>query len=373
MRKILLIVSSRVTGLNYYRQLMPHNHLIDYFEGFEVQQAKCDVDNFEKMPDDIIKGFNAVFFLRQISLNGKTKQYVDRCHRLGCKVILDIDDYWRLPEWHPMYEQYKRTNYSKQVDEAIKYSDLIFTTNVWLLNQIKKINKNVFVLKNSIDTSLPQYQKVDIKNRRLRFGWIGGVFHLRDIQTMSADFYKFFKDKDCVDNAQLCLGGYAVGQTEYNKIESEMTFNYSLDKDYKDYLLSGSMVMQHYMNDKPYKRMYAKDVDTYMKMYNDVDVSLIPLSDNLFNSCKSELKMIEAGIMGKACIASGVKPYILALNKNNAFIVNKFNSFYDGMKFFLNNREAVKDCANSLSETINNNYNMERINTERAEIYNYYL
>ena len=183
MRKILLIVSSNLTGLNYYRQLMPHNHLIENFEGFEVQQAKCDVDNFEKIPDELIKGFNAVFFLRNISLKGKTKEYVDRCHRLGVKVIFDIDDYWRLPDWHPMYSVYKSTNYSKQVDDAIKYADLILTTNVWLHNQIKKINQNVFVISNSIDESLPQYKKVDIPNRRLRFGWVGGVYHFKDIQT----------------------------------------------------------------------------------------------------------------------------------------------------------------------------------------------
>lgn len=373
MRKILLIVSSNVTGLNYYRQLMPHSHLIEFIEGFQIQQAKCDIDNFDNIPDDVIRGFNAVFFLRHISLNGNTKRYVDRCHKLGAKVIFDIDDYWRLPEWHPMYDQYKRSGYSKQVDDAIKYSDLIFTTNVWLLNQIKKLNHNVFVIPNSIDTSLPQYKKANIPNRRLRFGWIGGVYHLRDIQLMSADFYKFYNDPECLKNAQLCLGGYTPGQGEYEKIESEMTFNYRLDKDYKDYLLSKSIGMQHYMNDKPYKRLYGKDVENYMKLYNDIDVSLIPLADNLFNSCKSELKMIEAGVMGKACIVAETKPYILAISNKNSFKVNKSSSFYDGIKYFLNNREAVKDYAGALSETIHESYNMEKINKTRAEIYNYYI
>lgn len=373
MRKILLIVSSKATGLNYYRQLMPHNHILDHFEGFKIQQAKCDIDNFQNIPDDVIRDFNAVFFLRHISLEGRTKQYIDRCHKLGTKVIFDIDDYWRLPKLHPMYDQYKKLSYSKQIDDAIKYSDFVLTTNVWLLNQIKKLNQSVFVIPNSIDTSLPQYKKVDIPNRRLRFGWIGGVYHLRDIQLMSSDFYKFYNDPECTKNAQLCLGGYTPGQGEYEKIESEMTFNYRLDKDYKDYLLSRSIGMQHYMNDKPYKRLYGKDVENYMKLYNDIDVSLIPLADNLFNSCKSELKMIEAGVMGKACIVAETKPYILSINKKNAYTVNKQKSFYDGIKYLLNNREAVKDYADSLSETINTNYNMLKINKTRCEIYNHYI
>lgn len=373
MRKILLIVSSRTTGLNYYRQLMPHNHLIDNFEGFEIQQAKCDIDNFDNIPDDVLKNYQAVFFLRHISLKGNSKKIIDRCHSLGCKVLFDIDDYWRLPEWHAMYEVYKSSNYSKQVDEAIKYSDLVFTTNVWLSKQIKKLNQNVFILPNSCDTSLPQYRKVEIKNRRLRFGWIGGVYHLRDIQMMSPDFYKFYNDEECIKNAQICLGGYTVGQEEYKKIESEMTFNYKLDKDYKEYLLNGSMSMQHYMNDKPYKRLYGKSVETYMSLYNDIDVSLIPLADGLFNSCKSELKMIEAGVMGKACIVNEVSPYIKALTNRNSFRVSRGSTFYDGIKYFMKNRNAVQDSAEALTETINEKYNMEKINKTRCEIYNYYL
>jgi len=371
MRKILLIVSSNKTGLQYYRQLMPHNHLIEYFEGFEIKQAVSDGDNFNNIPDELLKEFNIVCFLRQISTKGNTKSIIDRCHRLGLKVFFDIDDYWRLPDWHPMCNIYKSSNYSKNVEEAIKYSDVITTTNVWLQNQIKKINPVVFVVKNCCDTSLPQYKKVDIQNRRKRFGWIGGVYHYKDLSMMYADFYKFFKDEDCVENAQLCLGGYTNGQKEYEKIEELMTNNYNLDDDYKKYLLSRTVLLSHYANDKPYKRLYAKGVEDYMKLYNEIDVSLIPLHDNTFNSCKSELKMIEAGVMGKACIVSEVRPYLLALN-DNAFVVNKKQGFYDGIKYFLNNPEAIGDYADLLAETIDKEYNIFDANELRCELYNYY-
>jgi hypothetical protein len=127
------------------------------------------------------------------------------------------------------------------------------------------------------------------------------------------------------------------------------------------------------MFDKPYSRLYARDVNSYMRLYNEIDVALIPLEQNLFNTCKSELKMIEAGVMGKACITNEVSPYILSFTDRNAFKVNKKNTFYDGIKFFLNNKQAIKDYAYELEQTINERYNMEKINKTRAEIYNYYL
>ena len=272
-----------------------------------------------------------------------------------------------------MYEIYKQKNYPKNIEEALKYSDVITTTNVWLQNQIKKINPNVYVVPNCIDGSLPQYKQYESNNKRLRFGWIGGVYHLSDIRLMGADFYKFYKDEQCINEAQLCLGGYTKGQREYRDIEKEMTNNYTLEKTYKEYLLKDANLMTHIMNDKPYKRLYSLGVEKYMRLYNEIDVSLIPLNENLFNACKSELKMIEAGTMGKACIVSEVKPYILCCNSKNSLVVNRFNSFFNHIKYFLNNRNAVKDYAEALGETIKEGYNIMKINEMRCQLYNYYL
>jgi O-antigen biosynthesis protein len=45
---------------------------------------------------------------------------------------------------------------------------------------------------------------------------------------------------------------------------------------------------------------------------------LVPLRDNLFNRCKSELKMIEAGHFAKPVMVSNVMPYnLLATNSNS--------------------------------------------------------
>jgi len=219
---------------------------------------------------------------------------------------------------------YIKLGYPKQVEEALICSDVVTVTTENLAHHVRKYNTNVHVLPNCIDPDLPQAKKINTPNRRVRFGWIGGVYHLQDIRSKRADFFKFFRDKELGYNAQLCLGGYTLGQDEYKKIEEVMTDNYSLDKDYKEYLLANFIYGTHYMNDKPYKRLYSLDVNNYLRLYNEVDVSLIPLVKNTFNSCKSELKLIEAGMMGKAVICDDVEPYT-----NHLTEFNKSGTFYE--------------------------------------------
>ncbi|MEJ0081553.1 MAG: hypothetical protein WDM78_11560 [Puia sp.] len=46
-----------------------------------------------------------------------------------------------------------------------------------------------------------------------------------------------------------------------------------------------------------------------MTSYNEIDVALAPLVDNEFNSCKSELKLIEAGVKKIPVIATNLPPF----------------------------------------------------------------
>lgn len=50
-------------------------------------------------------------------------------------------------------------------------------------------------------------------------------------------------------------------------------------------------------------------LDKYMTAYNGHQIALAPLKDSLFNSCKSNLKALEAGAKGLALVTSKVKPY----------------------------------------------------------------
>ena len=84
--KILLIVTGD-TGLQYHRQIVPHK-VLHRLTGTEVRI----VHNFDAVSDIELQYFDIVQFIRQISITGRTKEIIDRCHANGCKVVFDIDD-----------------------------------------------------------------------------------------------------------------------------------------------------------------------------------------------------------------------------------------------------------------------------------------
>ena len=366
MINIALIFKQQYTALEHFRQQTPHELLAIADTDFHFTRWECG-GTIDNMTDDELKGFQAVQFIRHIDLNGKTKEVVDRCHKLGLKVIFDLDDHWQPDHTHPLNAEFKKRNYTQTVTDAFKYADWVTTTTKTFADEIKQYTSNVTVLPNVISTTDIQWQKREIQNSRLRFGWVGGVFHLPDIKLLQPCFdrlYKFGNEiKD--DTYQFCVAGFNPNP-EYIGIE-KVVKSRRLDKEYQDYLAQMTQAMEHYGFDKPYRRIWTRDVYNYAQGYNEMDVCLIPLRDSKFNRCKSELKIIEAGTMGKSVIVSNVTPYkeYIEDGENGLFATN----WYDEIKYMLNEPEHRKDMADYLSETIKEHFNPIKVAQERGQLY----
>lgn len=340
-----------------------------YDAGFNVSQAICTGDDLKNISDDELKKFDGVLFSRVVSTKLKTKEITDRCKSLGLKVFFDIDDYWLLPSWHGMKKNWEDNKLLSASLQGINQSDVVITTTPSLWEKIYQYNKNVYVVPNSFYEKEKQFTKREIKNKRLRVGWVGGVYHLNDFKMIEGEFKKMWADKELIDKIQLCLGGYTEGQKEYLSIEKIMTNNYSgLDYEYISFLKKDTRMFEHVSFDKPYRRLYGRDVNEYMDIYNDLDICIAPLGDGVFNNSKSQLKAIEAGVMGKAFIGSNVYPYTIDCNKGNSILVNN-NEWYQAIRELVFNEEKRKYLAENLNLQIKEKYNSEKINEQRKKIY----
>jgi glycosyltransferase involved in cell wall biosynthesis len=363
--KILAITQKEPTGITYYRHNIPHRLL-----EMEVVECPIGVDAIENIPDEKLKEFSAVFFMRHISVTGKTKSICERLKGLGLKVIFDMDDYWHLPPSHHLYTVWDKNKVGRQTIEAFIHSDVVLTTTPKMYNQIKVYNSNCYVLFNSLFEEEKQLQKREIKNKRVRFGWVGGVYHYADIKMIQNTFKLISANKELLKDIQICLGGYTEGQKEYRLIEQIMTNNYSyLDESYKEYLLSGIRMGEHITYNQPYRRLHSKGVYEYIDIYNDIDVALIPLENNPFNTSKSNLKVVEAGYMGKAVIASDVYPYTIDCDKTNSILVsdNKYG-WYEAILQYMDKTKR-EEQATWLNEKIRSRYNILLMNEQRERIY----
>lgn len=335
--KVLVIVYPKIGGCQYFRQLHPHQGM-EEIEDFEITYKSI----FEFLPNEEFSKYQLVHFHK----NFVTPEVLAKLKALGIKTMVDFDDYWHLPSNHLSFEHYKENSQPQRFLEIIKQSDYISTTTVLLAKELEKHNPNVHVLPNCLSRDFSKAYPIEIKSDKLRFGYMGGSCHLPDIELLRGL------------NNKLCNSGL-----EY----SLNLFGYKSEGAYFDYAKVITDNGRFTQNLTLYPSLPVPD---YLYFYNMVDVSLVPLIRNKFNSLKSELKLVEAGIFEHPVIASNVLPYEPHLrHKENCFIANSKSDWIKGIRYFVKNPNAVSDCGKQLYQDMQNHFNYEKITTTRAEIY----
>lgn len=342
---ILLVITDN-TGLQYHRQISPHIVLDEITGGSAINVTSTS--NFDLYPDEKLKDQQIVIFLRVISMNRKSAEVVRRCHRNGCRVILDIDDYWNLPSDHGMYK-YRPSFFEINTVEAIESVDLVTTTTKFFAKIIKPFNKNIQVLPNCIDKKQEQWTTPKVKSDKVRFGWVGGVWHLQDIALIEDSISYLYNDRTIVDY-NICLGGWNDNQ-EYRQIEMIMA--------------------ARGRSGQRYIRINGMDHNHYGQIYDYLDVVMIPLRNNMFNNCKSPLKLIEAGAKGCAAIASNIHPYNQFPDGTYYKIEGYDNKkgWYKAIKLLNNNERMREDLANNLKEYCDKEFDAKEWALTRYQTY----
>jgi hypothetical protein len=371
----ILVVSKPNTSYGYHRLVVPYT-LLHGKDGIEVDFVDIlspDLTIAGLSVKEFVKGYDWVVFTRMIHpMAGITSLIAAIIKDAGARIILDLDDYWELPTNHVIYKEYMDSGMRENILESIALADAV-TVTTGLLARL--VGEKAHVLPNAINTNLAQFKSDTMPPTGVvRFGYLGSITHEHDVSLMEYSFQKLWGDKSLVGDGtwlggsfQIFLCGYSVydgvkeGQP-YPNMEKVMTGGKvsipSRDEDYT------------FPTNSPYKRVkYNYDLDTYATAYNLFDVSLAPLENNLFNRCKSELKMIEAGVMGKAIIVSNIYPYTNLITKKNCIAISENKmGWYDGMKKLIKNPRLGEDLAMQLSEDVKERYCIEKVNEKRLEI-----
>ena len=121
----------------------------------------------------------------------------------------------------------------------------------------------------------------------------------------------------------------------------------------------------------------------YYEHYGEIDVLLVPLLDNDFNKCKSQLKVIESAFANVAIIASDFGPYQIDLKNaiqkggeidktGNALLVDPKKNHKLWSKYITmlaNNPDLVKMLQKNLHDSIVEKYDIRNVTKQRAELY----
>ena len=396
-----LVVPSDRTGVSYFRSSKPHIALEEkYSDLFHIDiEYEPQLDN-----DEWLKQYDIIHYHRTLGNYDQLAGLLNRLDNLGIASIMDLDDYWSPGPHHPAYLLIKNSNLDKMILNNIKISRNVTTTTNIFANEIKKVNKNVYVLPNAIDPREKQFTPNSEPSDRIRIGWLGGSSHLKDLEILNGVVGRV-KSEGLIDKVQFVLCGYDLRGTmttideqtkeqkqrpitpiesvwyQYEKI---FTDNFTtISQEYKDFLLKFKNEEYKNVANEPYRRVWTKPISTYASNYNLFDVSLAPIEDNIFNKVKSQLKVIEAGFHKKAIIAQDFGPYQIDIKNahqfgggwdidGNGILVDSnknHKDWFKSVKKLIEHPELIKQLSENLYNTVKDTYSIDKVTDDRKDLY----
>lgn len=326
MKRILIVANGR-GGVEYHRLLAPFTRLIDTFDLSHTNAL--NPSNWDVLDE----GWDAVIFSRMLCLEPHdiTAEVAHRVKSSGAQLIVDIDDHWTLHKGHQLQGLWRSRGFGHRIQEALKAADQVWTTHDLLATATG--HGNTVIIPNAIDPTDTQWANTGAASDII--AWLGSPAHIPDIEAVGGAIRHWRKSNKGV-----------TFLSPYNEDSAE-------DYGYIAKCMGGTTLVP------------TQHVTNYGDMYDLCGVSIAPLADNHFNRHKSELKAIEAGMKGKAFIASAMHPYTLICNESNSVLCKPSNigKAYDKVM----DRAFREDIAAKLAEDVRATRDLRQVNEIRKQ------
>ena len=154
--KVLVVPSDR-SGVGKFRSVDPHIFLQNlYGDDFHIDiiyDPSYDDMNFWKK-------YQIVSFHRSIGPDfEKSHELIQKLNTMGIITVCDIDDYWMPGKEHPIHDIIMFNKINEKIVTNLKVAKYVTTTTTLFADEIRKYNKNVFVLPNAINPNEHQFKE----------------------------------------------------------------------------------------------------------------------------------------------------------------------------------------------------------------------
>jgi len=327
----IIYINERDSGVGYHRLQVPFANMDEDYKDLDIKGTNGFTLQFHP------KQFDIVVINRMYKHD---EDYLLKAKQSGCKIILDIDDWIQLPDYH-YKDGIKDSIVFKRILDAISYANVIWTASEYLKECLEPYHSNIVYVPNGIDFTQPQFIPQRQKQDKYTIGWIGANNHHLDLKKLVQPFNNLLKNK----NHKLLLGGYnELSKEYYQLIESYFTSNFTRPS-------------------SQYQRVEWMDIQNYALMYNLMDCALAPLCNDKFSQCKSNLKVLEAGAFSLPIICSNVEPYKEFIQQG--LVINPKGDWDGAMKSLISNPKKGVELGARLHDYVKENYNIKKINKIR--------
>jgi len=338
----ILCVTQPHSGVGYHRQMLPLMNMKDVYVLFT-----------DFMNDEVLeRGFDIVM-VNRFAYGLPHSAMIDFRKRYGFKLVVDIDDYWQLDPWHILY----RTFPTEEVAAHIKAADLVTCTHEGLRRRIQALNKEVEILPNALpygrdqftDHRIPGSQMSEkVAANAVRFVYAGGVTHERDIAILRYPLQRVANDIVLKKRLHFIMCGYDDSNPTAMKAWHRMIADYLVGFKLPGYVRGPLMP------------------DQYMAFYAEADATLAPLVPSTFNSCKSNLKVLEAGAKKIPVIVSNTPPYDSC---PYAIKVDRQGDWYRHIKAIAGDERYRQEAGEANHQWCVQYHDLDKWNVSRKELY----
>ena len=324
----------RVSGVDFARIIQPMEHLDGWTDG-EVK-IKADVWNIvDKNKADwrsIAKVYD-IIYLNYLNQAWGFAAMGCMARKYNKKIVMDFDDnLWGILPDNTAYQVYKKESEGIKVITSIaKEVDYITCTNSYLKNAIAH-------------NTLKQHELIKVFPNYIDF-----------------DLYKYrprFKDTQQV---QLVHFG---SSSHFDSLQSE-EFNKGIDRILKEYpnvvfktvgafipkykLRWGARYFHAFGDTDVYKWIKGRFPD----VMKETDIIVAPLTENLYNRCKSSIKFIEASSAKKPGVWQGIRQYQEAVDDGkNGFLASTSREWYESIKKLVDDKELRREMGKNAFKTV---------------------
>lgn len=302
-------------GCGHFRMIYPMNLINSRFS--ITGKINCTLYPKMVVQDDIIPHVRTIVFQRPI---GEESVYTISAYKkfqkeFQYKLVAELDDYvFELPQYHPNFMR-NTVEETRTLLLNLNTVDEVIVSTDNLKNELVKLG--VTSLITVIENYLPKYlYQTDLRRFKLnnivkpRIVYNGSDYHYNNEKNLEGDFEGNIKEFiiSNIDNYEFIFFGN--------------TPNFM-----KKYVDEGKVVVVPFTNPVEYATMLRR---------TRADFVIAPLVENVFNSCKSDLRYLEAASMGAIFIGS----------KFNG----EFTSPYQGNTNTFDSTSSAEDINNIISK-----------------------
>ena len=277
------------------------------------------------------------------------KQLVELAHKYNKPVFYDIDDlvydtsYTDQLDYVKTLGKEEKEAYDSGVrsyGKLMELCDAFITSTTDLKNELLKLGKPVYLNRNLASEELISIseQAIDktIKDKKkIKIGYFSGsITHNENFDLIRSAILKILKE---FPQTELHLVGHLTIPDEMKNYKKQLIVH-----DFLDWTLLPSLVAE-------------------------MDINLAPLVDNVFNRAKSEIKWLEAALVGVTTVARDIGSFSEIITNETTGVLVADGMWYEQLKDLIDNKTKLEFLGNNAKRKVISTYKTTKHKDEFIE------